>query len=211
MNGLVERFHRHLKSALMARLSGHNWVDELPWVLLGICTELKEDLHASSAELVYGTPLAVPGEFIPAPRGQEEEPAAVLDRLRERLGNLAPVPTSQHRQTPTHVPKDLQNWVCLANYESAFQTNAIHYERNSAGNIWSADFGIFQINSYWWCYEPGFPSAGNGCNVYCQDLYDVQTAINCAAIVAEQQGMKAWVSWVDNCEGRSIQHFVEGC
>ncbi|XP_059822021.1 lysozyme C-1/C-2-like [Hypanus sabinus] len=101
--------------------------------------------------------------------------------------------------------------VCLANYESAFQTNAIHYERNSAGNIWSADFGIFQINSYWWCYEPGFPSAGNGCNVYCQDLYDVQTAINCAAIVAEQQGMKAWVSWVDNCEGRSIQHFVEGC
>lgn len=33
-NGLVERIHRHLKSALRARLSGPNWVDELPWILL---------------------------------------------------------------------------------------------------------------------------------------------------------------------------------
>lgn len=48
--GLVERFHRHLKSALRARLSGPNWLDELPWVLLGIRTAPKEDLGCSSAE-----------------------------------------------------------------------------------------------------------------------------------------------------------------
>ncbi|XP_072115699.1 uncharacterized protein [Mobula birostris] len=108
-NGLVERFHRHLKSALMAHLEGPNWVDKLPWVLLGIRTAPKEDLHISSAELVYGAPLVVPGEFIPAPMGQEEEPTAVLDRPQERLGNLAPIPTSQHGQSPTCVPKDLQN------------------------------------------------------------------------------------------------------
>ncbi|XP_072132816.1 protein NYNRIN-like [Mobula birostris] len=71
-------FHHHLKSALMAVLEGPNWVDELPWVLLGIRTAPKEDLHTSSAKLVYGAPLVVPGEFIPAPRGQEEEPTAVL-------------------------------------------------------------------------------------------------------------------------------------
>ena len=29
-NGLVERFHRHMKAVLMARLSGANWMDELP-------------------------------------------------------------------------------------------------------------------------------------------------------------------------------------
>ncbi|XP_072898585.1 nephronectin a isoform X1 [Hemitrygon akajei] len=109
-NGLVERFHRHLKSALMARLRGANWADKLPWVLLGIRTVPKDDLHASSAGLVYGVPLVVPGEFIPAPRGQEEEPAAVLGRLRERLGDLSPIPTSQHGQNPTCVPKDLQNF-----------------------------------------------------------------------------------------------------
>ena len=33
-NGLVERFHRHLPSALVARLSDPDWVVELPWVLL---------------------------------------------------------------------------------------------------------------------------------------------------------------------------------
>ena len=35
-NGLVERFHRTLNASLKARLSSPNWVDELPWVLLGI-------------------------------------------------------------------------------------------------------------------------------------------------------------------------------
>ena len=29
-NGLVERFHRHLKSSLKARLTSGNWVEELP-------------------------------------------------------------------------------------------------------------------------------------------------------------------------------------
>ncbi|XP_072900631.1 lysozyme C-1/C-2-like [Hemitrygon akajei] len=105
----------------------------------------------------------------------------------------------------------LADWVCLVNYESSFQTNAVSDDRNSAGQVWSADYGIFQINSYWWCYEPGFPNAGNGCNVNCQDLFNVQTAINCAAVVAEQQGLEAWYGWLNNCRGRSIQHFVEGC
>lgn len=41
-NGLVERFHRYLKSALRARLTGPNWTKELPWVLLGIRTAPKK-------------------------------------------------------------------------------------------------------------------------------------------------------------------------
>jgi hypothetical protein len=35
-NGAVERFHRRLKEALKARLAGSNWVDHLPWVMLGL-------------------------------------------------------------------------------------------------------------------------------------------------------------------------------
>ena len=42
-NGLVERFHRHLKSSLMARLKDSNWVDALPCVLLEIRSAPKED------------------------------------------------------------------------------------------------------------------------------------------------------------------------
>ena len=63
-NGLVERFHHHLKYALRACLTGPNWIEELPWVLLGIRTAPKEDLGCSSAELVYGATLSVPGDFI---------------------------------------------------------------------------------------------------------------------------------------------------
>ena len=66
-NGLCERFHRSMKAALRASLKDSNWVDKLPWVLLGIRTAPKEDLQSSSAELVYGQPLWVPGDFIPAP------------------------------------------------------------------------------------------------------------------------------------------------
>lgn len=106
-NGLVERFHRHLKSALRARLSGPNWFDELPWVLLGIRTAPKEDLGSSSAELVYGAPLTVPGDFI-ANSGQQSDHSFQLQRLRDQVGSLAPVPTSRHGAAPVSVPADLQ-------------------------------------------------------------------------------------------------------
>ena len=43
-NGLVERSHRDLKAALKCRLSGPNWVEELPWALLAISIAPKEDL-----------------------------------------------------------------------------------------------------------------------------------------------------------------------
>lgn len=106
-NGLVERFHRHLKSALRACLSGPNWVDELPWVLLGIRTAPKEDVGCSSAELVYGTPLTVPGDFI-ANQQPPSDHSFQLQRLRDQVGSLAPVPTSRHGAAPASVPAGLQ-------------------------------------------------------------------------------------------------------
>ena len=106
-NGLVERFHRHLTSALKARLTGPNWTDELPWVLLGVRTAPKEDLGCSSAELVYGAPLTVPGDFL-ANQGNQPDHHRELQRLRDQVRTLAPVPTSQHGNTPASVPTDLQ-------------------------------------------------------------------------------------------------------
>ena len=107
-NGLVERFHRHLKSAIRARLTTPNWLDELPWVLLGIRTAPKEDLHCSSAELVYGTPLTVPGDFVATPRGQHDS-ATVLPHLRELVSKFVPTPTSGHGGSKVSVPHALQS------------------------------------------------------------------------------------------------------
>ena len=97
-NGMIERFHRSLKSALRARLEGPNWVDELPWVLLGVRTA-PEDLAASSAELVYGAPLTVPGDFLATPTSSLDLPA-----LHDKVGTLVPVPATGHAAPISSVP-----------------------------------------------------------------------------------------------------------
>ena len=91
------------ETALMARLTGPDWIDELPWVLLGIRTVPKEDLGCSSAEMVYGAPLTVPGDFLP--RGQDTDDVAhFLPRLRETVRKLAPRPPVPHGTKPSSVP-----------------------------------------------------------------------------------------------------------
>ena len=105
-NGMVERFHRDLKSALRARLRGPNWIDDLPWVLLGLRTAPKEDLHSSSAELVYGTVLTVPGDFI-APSTPATATKEFLRNLRDDVRSLQPTPASRHCKIHAHVPNDL--------------------------------------------------------------------------------------------------------
>ena len=63
-NGMVERFHRHLKSAIKAQPNPNAWMDTLPLILLGIRTSLRQDINSTAAEMVYGTTLRLPGEFI---------------------------------------------------------------------------------------------------------------------------------------------------
>ena len=62
-NGLVKRFHHQLKASLITRLTGTSWTDQLPWVLLGIRAAHKDDIDASPAEMVFSTPLTLPGQF----------------------------------------------------------------------------------------------------------------------------------------------------
>ena len=82
-----------MKSALKARHVGPGWVDQLGWILLGIRTAPKADLGTSSAELVYGTPITVPGDFLANP-SDPPNPAQLLPRLREAVAKLTPTPTS---------------------------------------------------------------------------------------------------------------------
>jgi hypothetical protein len=85
-NGMVERAHRQLKDALRARLAGTDWPLHLPWILLGLRAAPKEDSAVSSAELLYGAPVALPAEFIAA-----EEPPVEL--FVEKLRCIQPPPT----------------------------------------------------------------------------------------------------------------------
>ncbi len=67
---MVERVHRRLKDALRARAAGANWVSELPWTLLGLRAQPREDTGISAAESVFGAPLVLPGQDL----HQEEPP-----------------------------------------------------------------------------------------------------------------------------------------
>ncbi|GFO26781.1 Pol polyprotein [Plakobranchus ocellatus] len=108
-NGLVERLHRTLKAALKARLQGPNWADELPWILLGLRTAPKEDIGSSVAEIVYGTPFTVPGEFID-PSAKCVPSGIACDSCYTNIKNLSPLPTVHHNlSAQSYVPKSLRN------------------------------------------------------------------------------------------------------
>jgi hypothetical protein len=89
-NGLAERFHRQLKDALCARLDSQDWPSHLPWVMLGLRAAPKEDCGISSAEMVYGKALTLPGDFL-----ETSTPPAgsFLQQLRERITRFQPPPT----------------------------------------------------------------------------------------------------------------------
>ncbi|XP_067848503.1 lysozyme C, milk isozyme-like [Heptranchias perlo] len=104
------------------------------------------------------------------------------------------------------------DWVCLAWHESHFNTRTIgHLSRN--GKTWSSDYGIFQINSKWWCDNGKTPDSANGCKMKCSEFLgdNMGPDIDCAATIVREQGMEAWNSWVENCKGKWIEYYVFFC
>ena len=107
-NGMVERFHRQLKASLKARANHPRWMDDLPFVLLGLRTAWREDPDCSPAELVYGSSLQVPGEFLPQASPEQTTPSTeFLRRLQGYMRKALPPPPSYHGTQRTHVPSNL--------------------------------------------------------------------------------------------------------
>lgn len=104
-NGMVERWHRSLKSAIMCHETTE-WVDTLPIVLLGLRTSLKKDIKTTSAELVFGTTLRIPGEFLMDFEGNDEQQIYV-QQLRSFMRGIRPVPTAHHSRVRPFVHKTL--------------------------------------------------------------------------------------------------------
>ena len=103
---MVERFHRDMKAALRTRLNGHNWVDTLPRVLLGLRTAPKEDIHTSASEKGYGTPLTVPGDFV-CPSDDPVAAAELLSNLRDEVLKLRPTSVLRHGTAVSRVPNNI--------------------------------------------------------------------------------------------------------
>ena len=106
-NGMVERFHRQLKAALKAQPTPDAWMDTLPLVLLGLRTALKEDISATSAEMVYGTTLRLPGEFFTfSPTTSLPDPSDFVMQLKSHFQSIRPQPP-RITQRNSNIPHNL--------------------------------------------------------------------------------------------------------
>ncbi|KAI4797086.1 hypothetical protein KUCAC02_026533, partial [Chaenocephalus aceratus] len=86
--------------------------------------------------------------------------------------------------------------VCLSKWESSWTTTSTNH--NTDG---STDYGIFQINSRWWCEDGLTPRSSNACNINCSDLLTNDGP----------QWHQAWVAWRSHCENRDLSEYVAGC
>ena len=105
-NGMVERFHRQLKTALAASLTQNDWSTKLPLVLLGIRATLKKDIGCCVSELVYGTTLRLPGEFFTLGNQVPHDMTGYVHQLKQHMNELKiSLPRKQERMS--YIPPQL--------------------------------------------------------------------------------------------------------
>lgn len=105
-NGIIERRHRELKAAIKCHET-ENWCNVLPFVLLGMRSIYRQDLQASSAELLYGTNITVPGDLVVSNKKFVPE-IDFVKKLKKFMSSLQPLPTSHHNKSTVFVHKDLK-------------------------------------------------------------------------------------------------------
>lgn len=93
-NGIIERWHRSLKAALKAK-ANDKWTNELPLILLGLRTVIKEDIGLSPAELTYGKSQMLPGQFFVESKGSDNDMEFIKD-FKRAMNEIRPTPTTHH-------------------------------------------------------------------------------------------------------------------
>nr|XP_037270419.1 uncharacterized protein LOC119162038 [Rhipicephalus microplus] len=125
-NGMIERFHRQFKAAIMCHPHS-SWLEALPAVALGLRATFKPDIQATPAELACGDPLRLPGELFSAPNSDvtSSDPANFVARLRRTMGALRPSPAARHTKPTPFVFKDLETcshaFLCDDTVRASFQ------------------------------------------------------------------------------------------
>ncbi|XP_063067414.1 lysozyme C-1-like [Engraulis encrasicolus] len=103
----------------------------------------------------------------------------------------------------------LADWICLIKWESNYNSSAI------SGNFdGSTDYGLFQLNSRWWCDDGKTPLSRNGCHVNCTVLLtdNIRPAIVCAKrVVRDYTWLRSWSGWRNYCMGRDLSSYIAGC
>ncbi|GIY48498.1 reverse transcriptase [Caerostris darwini] len=104
-NGQVETLHRQLKAAIRSHSTRQRSTVD-PTIHLGFRAAWKEDKQATTAEMLYGTPIRLPGEFL-SPSSSTIDPATFVGKLRETMQELLPLTPKQQTHRAVFISKDL--------------------------------------------------------------------------------------------------------
>ena len=92
-NGMVERFHRQLKSCVKAAPDSTRRFESLPLILLALRTLVNEDLSCTPSQLIFGCNLRLPGDFCTSSTENSTlDPAIYADSLQSAKRQLRQVP-----------------------------------------------------------------------------------------------------------------------
>ena len=88
-NGLIERFHRTMKTALRNG-EDHNWIERLPFVLLGLRVSYKAELRCAPTDILYGHAIKLPVDLLIETEKNDVQPDVYADALRAAMRNVRP-------------------------------------------------------------------------------------------------------------------------
>lgn len=90
-NGKIERWHRCLKTAIMATTDKAHWVENLPTILLGLRTAISSSDGLSAVQRVYHQGVRLPMDiFGPSPTTNHEYANTVRRQLQESTKSYLP-------------------------------------------------------------------------------------------------------------------------
>ena len=79
-------------------------------VLIGIRTALKTDLHCTTAEMVYGTTLRLPVEFLAPDQSLSlADPVNYVTQLKDVMSKLKAIPVRKQSPRSTYVHDNLDS------------------------------------------------------------------------------------------------------
>ena len=86
-----------------------SWLHHLPFVLLGMRTSVREDSLCSSADLVYGSSLRLPGDLVEPSTQPTPLASDFAIRLRSVMNAACPMPVVYHGSQRSRVDPALQS------------------------------------------------------------------------------------------------------
>ena len=106
-NGMVERFHRTLKTAIKSHYP-IPWTKSISTILFGLRTIIQDGADYSIAQMVYGTSIRIPADFVCEKENiLDLDPTHYTKELIQYIKQLKPRPIKHHSKSNIFIHKDL--------------------------------------------------------------------------------------------------------